>query len=91
MLETQGGGCAICKRPPKKLRLSVDHDHKTGLVRGLLCFGCNSILRNRVTVEWLFEAHQYLEAPPVEQAIGRTPQGVVGSISKGRRKKRGKK
>lgn len=25
--EKQGGVCAICKRPPKTNRLSVDHDH----------------------------------------------------------------
>jgi hypothetical protein len=26
-LAEQGGVCAICKRPPGKTRLSVDHDH----------------------------------------------------------------
>lgn len=41
MLVAQGGVCAICGNPPKKRRLCVDHDHKTGKVRGLLCFRCN--------------------------------------------------
>ena len=44
LLEKQGGVCAICKRPPKKVRLAVDHDHgQTGResVRGLLCWICN--------------------------------------------------
>jgi hypothetical protein len=42
MLKDQGGGCAICGRPPGlKKRLAVDHDHETGRVRGLLCFRCN--------------------------------------------------
>lgn len=41
MLAAQGGVCAICLRPPKKKRLCVDHHHKTGLLRGLLCFRCN--------------------------------------------------
>ena len=41
MLEQQGGGCAICGRPPKARRLCVDHDHTTGEIRGLLCPGCN--------------------------------------------------
>jgi dCMP deaminase len=38
----QGGMCAICHNPPLgKENLSVDHDHKTGKVRGLLCQNCN--------------------------------------------------
>jgi Recombination endonuclease VII len=28
MLDEQSGGCAICGRPPVKVQLSVDHDHK---------------------------------------------------------------
>lgn len=40
-LEEQNGGCAICHRPPKKVRLSRDHNHATGKVRGLLCLICN--------------------------------------------------
>lgn len=34
--------CAICKMPPSKKSLSVDHCHTTGKVRGLLCHKCNS-------------------------------------------------
>ena len=41
MIEAQDGGCAICGYRPKNIRLSVDHDHKTGQVRGLLCIKCN--------------------------------------------------
>lgn len=46
-LEMQGGICAICGKPETKsingtlFTLSVDHDHKTGKVRGLLCKDCN--------------------------------------------------
>jgi hypothetical protein len=44
MLEEQGG-CAICKTPVEPARntdnLTVDHDHNTGNVRGLLCNKCN--------------------------------------------------
>ncbi len=41
LLKEQGGVCAICKRPPMKHRLAVDHNHKTNEIRGLLCARCN--------------------------------------------------
>jgi hypothetical protein len=39
MLEEQDNRCAICRCNFKKR--CVDHDHKTGLVSGLLCGRCN--------------------------------------------------
>lgn len=47
MLKRQKGVCAICMEDPSQTgkRLQVDHDHKTGFVRGLLCGICNSSLR----------------------------------------------
>lgn len=44
LLLAQDGCCAICRKPPEKHRLSVDHDHETGRVRGLLCGNCNAML-----------------------------------------------
>jgi Recombination endonuclease VII len=44
LLRRQGGGCAICRKPPGKISLHVDHDHATGKIRGLLCVGCNNAL-----------------------------------------------
>ena len=44
MFEEQNGNCAICGLPELMRRLSVDHDHKTGVVRGLLCSSCNTKL-----------------------------------------------
>lgn len=42
MLKDQKGLCAICQRPPNGKRpLAIDHCHKNGNVRGLLCNGCN--------------------------------------------------
>ena len=47
MFQEQDGKCAVCKTcdfvgPGKKLH--VDHDHKTGLVRGLICVRCNVLI-----------------------------------------------
>lgn len=43
ILEAQGGVCAICGGVnPSGRKLSVDHDHETLDVRGLLCVGCNT-------------------------------------------------
>ncbi|MGH7974746.1 MAG: endonuclease VII domain-containing protein [bacterium] len=46
MLVEQNNACAICARPQAnfKRKFSVDHDHKTGKVCGLLCDNCNHTL-----------------------------------------------
>jgi hypothetical protein len=49
LLESQNNTCAICKQHErvnnKNTRgLVVDHNHKTGEIRGLVCNACNSIL-----------------------------------------------
>jgi hypothetical protein len=42
MLDQQHHACGICERPfTRKRKPCVDHCHVTGLVRGLLCHGCN--------------------------------------------------
>lgn len=41
MLTSQNGVCAICGQLDGKRSLAVDHCHKTGKVRGLLCRRCN--------------------------------------------------
>lgn len=41
----QRGLCALCRRATgASRRLSVDHNHATGEVRGLLCRPCNTLL-----------------------------------------------
>lgn len=62
LFRKQGGCCAICKKPETnfKNRLAVDHNHRTGRVRGLLCYYCNRILVARHTVKSAFDVYQYL-------------------------------
>jgi hypothetical protein len=58
MYQSQNGACKICT---KKTKLVVDHDHKTGSVRGLLCSKCNQgigLLKENVTA--LQNAIEYL-------------------------------
>lgn len=67
MHDRQGGKCAICGQPEMQMRngkikaLAVDHNHKTGAIRGLLCCDCNQgigKLKDDVTV--LQNAIRYL-------------------------------
>jgi hypothetical protein len=45
MLEEQSGGCYLCRKTPTDNRkLDVDHNHKTGKIRALLCTRCNSLI-----------------------------------------------
>ncbi len=46
MFQIQGGRCAICLKHQSDVKksLAVDHHHKTGKVRALLCPGCNMVL-----------------------------------------------
>ncbi|CAK0741591.1 Endonuclease VII domain-containing protein [Azospirillaceae bacterium] len=48
LIALQNNLCAICYRPEKSKnsngitkRLAIDHSHKSGMVRGLLCQTCN--------------------------------------------------
>lgn len=80
MLLSQDGCCAICGSEEviairrKTFSLAVDHDHKTGKVRGILCHGCNRALGHmKDDPEILRAAADYLEknsAPVVEQNKG---------------------
>lgn len=59
MLEDEARCCAVCTSQTK---LVVDHDHVTGLVRSLLCAGCNSAIGHaRESAETLRALALYLE------------------------------
>jgi len=60
MLAEQNGACKICECRQEKC-LDIDHDHKTGRVRGLLCHNCNLMLGNaHDDPETLAKAIKYL-------------------------------
>lgn len=60
MYDLQAGKCAICCK--HKSILCVDHDHKTGKIRGLLCISCNIILaRFGDDVDGVMRFIEYLE------------------------------
>ena len=64
MYSKQGGVCAICQAPQSNKRfkhLCVDHDHGTGVVRGLLCDPCNrAIGLMKDDIKLLSNAIEYL-------------------------------
>ena len=69
LFERQSGVCAVCKQPETRIvrgtlcHLSVDHDHTTGAVRGLLCDQCNRGLGYfRDNTEALENAIVYLQS-----------------------------
>lgn len=68
MLKNQNYKCAICGGEiflfgsSKNLTAHVDHDHKTGKVRGLLCHECNTGLgKFRDNTNYLLSAISYLK------------------------------
>jgi hypothetical protein len=68
--EYQKGCCAICDKPLPDHCTLTDHDHKTGLFRGLLCFRCNAALRDYMDVEFLEKALTYMMNPTATAALG---------------------
>ena len=60
LVKAQGGACSICGKVPQKLH--VDHNHKTGKVRELLCHSCNTAIGHlKESPELLMKAIAYLE------------------------------
>lgn len=84
LLAAQGGRCAICRARPKSKRLAVDHDHKTGAVRGLLCARCNHDLMGSAwdSMAMAEALWHYMNTPPASGRWlppGSAPQ--IGAVS----------
>lgn len=73
MLENRNFRCDICEDKIVALKeegddhrdvACVDHDHKTGIIRGILCHSCNTALGLfKDSVILLMKACEYLEVP----------------------------
>lgn len=61
LVDKQSNKCKICNKVAK---LSIDHCHESGVVRGLLCTQCNSGLGLfKDNTEFLSSAIEYLNLP----------------------------
>ncbi len=74
MLSKQDNCCAICKGKEtygRHKRFTVDHDHKTGKIRGLLCNHCNTTLGLvHDSIHTLQAMIQYLESHEQDRHSG---------------------
>jgi hypothetical protein len=43
LIKQQGGVCALCPETITLASACLDHDHKSGLIRGVMCRNCNGI------------------------------------------------
>lgn len=82
LLEKQNQCCAVCLKHEKefKMKLAVDHNHKTGEIRGLLCTNCNHRLIGRHT-----------DAERLRRMAAYIDQGTGWYVPPRKRKKRTKK
>lgn len=96
ILAFQGGACALCKEQKTKTGkrkgqpkiLNVDHDHKSGLTRGILCAGCNRKIPEWMTIEWLEKVLDFLRNPTATLALGEERFGRKGRVTNKRPRKR---
>lgn len=82
----QKGLCGVCKQPLIGVT-STDHNHKSGQVLGILCFRCNSAIREYFTVELVAAILAYLQNPPATAALGHPHYGLPGRVGTATRRK----
>lgn len=71
ILAAQGHRCPICLKPLEGISNPVDHDHKTGVVRGVTCMYCNHrVIGRHRDWELIQRMAMYLKENPARRAIG---------------------
>lgn len=61
MLNSQDLKCKICATFLSNYKFNIDHDHETGLVRGILCLSCNiSIGHMHESIDVLYRMIEYI-------------------------------
>ena len=62
LIGKHGDKCAICEKPRSnfKNRFALDHNHRTGRIRGLLCYRCNKFVVGRHSLESALKLYEYL-------------------------------
>lgn len=78
------GRCPLCLRPwSNRIRPCVDHDHKSGYVRGILCSYCNRYILGRLNDPVLaHRIYKYLKTQALKHKIPKA------SAKRRRKKKR---
>jgi hypothetical protein len=80
LFQAQDGRCYLCGRRSVRVPLAVDHNHRTGEVRGLLCpdpnYGCNLKILPRFDgdpdpIAMALRLLQYLRDPPARKILSR--------------------
>lgn len=62
--------CHLCNRSLTNKKVCIDHDHQTGLVRGILCSSCNiSLGVFGDNIEGLMKVIEYLRNPPMQETV----------------------
>jgi|GEM_PF-1559272 len=97
IFEYQHRVCCVCGRASPDRRLSTDHEHKSGLIRGLLCQRCNRVFGKIENPRWemtpalLRKLADYWEHPTAVLALGREIYGLKGRTGTAVRRKMIKK
>lgn len=94
LLASQNFKCAICGIVLDKGKAAVDHDHKTGITRGILCWWCNHKLLPAAKDQpsLLRAAADYVENPPAVKLLGERigSRAIITGVRRSKKKRKKK-